>query len=262
VEIVGAVLRCTQLEHEDYHTPAAVNTSIDIASMLTEDDSESDILLPCKSARARKPPLSLPGPGPATQVGDAETQGNAKLRRSLGKQRVHWGDVRTLNDDLIDEPQDVFLQIYNFNSFTGSLGLGIFHVGVELYGCEVWYGSSGVRKCLPKSLDPDAHVRTVPVGQTWYSPDQVRSLVKELEGKWLGECYRILDFNCQTFAHEFCKLLGLSDNVPHEYVKHGDVADWAVRSFVRAMRPISPKLVSDLVDNDREPVVESEVYEI
>mmetsp|Transcript_108324 Transcript_108324/g.170839 ORF Transcript_108324/g.170839 Transcript_108324/m.170839 type:complete len:675 (+) Transcript_108324:92-2116(+) len=278
-EIVGAVLvnaRSQRSEHKVCGTLAEVAVTdcgcaltnpscecspIDVGLMpsetpthpsLQEDDSSAHLLIPCRRARACKPPVSSPGPGPATQgssQGNAISRGGSK-KSTIPKQKVHWGTV-ALMDDINDEPQDVFLQIYNFNSITGSLGLSIFHVGVEVYGCEVWYGASGVRKCLPKSLDPKAYVRSVFAGQTKLSLEQVCSLVEDLESEWSGERYRLLDFNCQTFASEFCKLLGLRDSVPHEYVRHGDVADWALRSFVSAIRPTSPKLTPEAAQSFR-----------
>eukprot|EP00427_Karlodinium_veneficum_P036629 CAMPEP_0169279036 /NCGR_PEP_ID=MMETSP1016-20121227/54711_1 /TAXON_ID=342587 /ORGANISM="Karlodinium micrum, Strain CCMP2283" /LENGTH=163 /DNA_ID=CAMNT_0009366971 /DNA_START=55 /DNA_END=546 /DNA_ORIENTATION=- len=137
----------------------------------------------------------------------------------------------------MDEGEDVLLHVYNLNSFASSLGFDIFHVGVEVFGCEVWYGTGGVRKCKPKSLDPEAYMQSVLAGQTTLSVDEVRRLVLELEGTWLGTNYRLLDYNCQSFAIEFCKRLGVEDSIPREYVRHGDVADWARKAFVAAIIP-------------------------
>jgi hypothetical protein len=143
-----------------------------------------------------------------------------------------------LSSRVFEQPNEVFLHIYHFNSITSSLGLDIFHVGVEVCGCEVWYGASGVKKCRPSSLDPQAFMQTVPVGLTTLNVEQVKSLVEALEEEWPGEDYRLLDFNCQTFAIEFCRRLGLEDAVPEEYVRHGDVTEWAKRSLMSAVGPL------------------------
>lgn len=55
------------------------------------------------------------------------------------------------------------------------------------------------------------------------------------ELEWPGEDYRLLDFNCQTFALELCNRLGVQDSIPQEYVRHGDVADWMRRSLTSAV---------------------------
>jgi len=201
----------------------------------------------CHRASICIPPISPPGPGPATNflvrsnLSSHEVDVDALVccndratLSSSSKPRVSWGTVRTWAG-VMDEGEDVLLHVYNLNNIASTLGLDIYHVGVEVFGCEVWYGTSGIRKCKPKSLDPQAYIQTVLAGQTTLSVEDVRLLVHELEGKWVGKRYRWLDFNCQSFALDFCKRLGVEDTIPREYVRHGDVADWARRAFVAAI---------------------------
>lgn len=130
----------------------------------------------------------------------------------------------------------VFLQVYHFHSMTKSLGLPIFHVGVEVGGCEVSFGTSGVRRNRPRSLQQFAHIKTVQLGRTLLSAEEVTAVVDELSLKWPGEDYNLLHFNCQTFAIEFVTRLGLEDRLPVEYVSYSNLFDLGMRALGGASR--------------------------
>lgn len=126
----------------------------------------------------------------------------------------------------IDGPctdSEVFLHVYDLHPLTRLAGLSIFHVGVEVHGCEVSYGASGLHWGHPGCMGP-GHREVLPLGPTRLTKQEVVRLGALLSKDWSGSSYKLLSKNCQTFCLEFCRSLGVPKVVPAEYVRF---AHWA-----------------------------------
>lgn len=209
-----------------------------------------------------RPPASTPGPGPATSQllqggGELDFTEERPVPGQPGcfsvpctrlpswspsplrsrRRRVAPDSSSEDGGELKEEYWNtVQLQVYHFHSMTKSLGLPIFHVGVEVASCEVFFCASGVRRLKPRSLNRYAHIKTVKLGQTMLTLEEVKALVSELTDEWSGEDYNIFDFNCQTFAVEFVTRLGLKEHLPPEYVSYSNLLDWAIKGLGGAPR--------------------------
>lgn len=109
----------------------------------------------------------------------------------------------------------VTLNIYHLthrNKPLRKLGIGIFHVGVVIFGMEWSFGESiqgGNSTGLFFHTPGLAGVgfKTVEIGQTTLSPVQVDTILHRLENEWKSCDYHILHRNCNHFAQHFCDLL-------------------------------------------------------
>jgi len=117
----------------------------------------------------------------------------------------------------------VYLHIYDVSSegvvaqvnevFRG-IGTGAFHAGVEVLGQEWSYGQaprgeSGIIVCKPRRNPCHRFRESLHMGQTTLSDEQVRDLLKQLHGEWLGADYDLLSRNCCHFSSTFCSRLGV-----------------------------------------------------
>jgi hypothetical protein len=109
---------------------------------------------------------------------------------------------------------EVFLHVYDLgegwltaNSVSSDLFHlgGAFHVGVEVYSKEFYFGSEGVSTCEPKTADGHVYRQTVSMGRTTLSLQQVEQLVRQM--RWSGVDYDILRRNCISFSNALCERL-------------------------------------------------------
>eukprot|EP00397_Hematodinium_sp_SG-2012_P021063 GEMP01021737.1.p1 GENE.GEMP01021737.1~~GEMP01021737.1.p1 ORF type:complete len:194 (+),score=32.02 GEMP01021737.1:181-762(+) len=121
-------------------------------------------------------------------------------------------------------PQDVYANIYdasrrstiaNLNDVLySSVGMGAFHVGVQVYGKEWSYGrsdeDSGVRFSPPGMHPHHTFREQVYLGPTRYTPDELRSLIIAMQNQWQGPDYDVLVHNCCHFAEALVDELGVS----------------------------------------------------
>mmetsp|Transcript_48427 Transcript_48427/g.123253 ORF Transcript_48427/g.123253 Transcript_48427/m.123253 type:complete len:223 (+) Transcript_48427:57-725(+) len=99
-------------------------------------------------------------------------------------------------------------------------GLPIFHVGVEIYNQEFCFCTEGIVTHKPGHYDAPRHRCALQVGTVEMSHQQVLEQLSTFRKKYAGEHYAIVGFNCQTFALEVCKCLGLNEMcIPPEYVR-------------------------------------------
>lgn len=125
-----------------------------------------------------------------------------------------------------NEPQrgraEVKLNIYdivsmaNFNQYSSPIGFGVFHSGVEIYGCEYAYGGhnnshSGVFEIAPRDVtilgdDSFRFRETIVIGYTEFDQDDVKEIVEQLGVKFRGDKYHLLHQNCNHFTDALAKV--------------------------------------------------------
>jgi len=119
-----------------------------------------------------------------------------------------------------DTGSEVVLHIYDVadaaalhiaNGCLHALGVGIFHVGVEVYGWEWSYGftdaGSGVFASLPATCKARKYRQPISLGRTRFSLEEVEVLLRELRREWHGSHYNLVRKNCIHFSETLCKLL-------------------------------------------------------
>jgi len=127
--------------------------------------------------------------------------------------------LRNFADDEFEFADDsaVLLNIYDLNEewlisnniLQEVLDLGgAFHAGVEVYGREWTFGSTGVFDNRPRSHDVHVYRQTIVIGYTNYSPEEVEAILEdEYFARWAGTSYDLFSKNCCSFARALCKRL-------------------------------------------------------
>eukprot|EP00177_Eucheuma_denticulatum_P004562 GFKZ01008302.1.p1 GENE.GFKZ01008302.1~~GFKZ01008302.1.p1 ORF type:complete len:225 (+),score=28.61 GFKZ01008302.1:71-745(+) len=109
----------------------------------------------------------------------------------------------------------------NINWYLYSVGMGLYHSGVSVFGTEYCYGghpesNTGVFEVPPRKA-PDAKFRqTILIGRTQLSPAEVQEVVAAMSTVWLGNTYNLLTRNCNHFASDLCERL--TGNAAPEWV--------------------------------------------
>lgn len=95
------------------------------------------------------------------------------------------------------------------NKMLRIFGTGAYHVAIEVYGEEWSFGyPGGVFNWPPAENDHHRYCEAIQLGMTALKPNEVKSLVEELEMFWPGDSYHIQRCNCTHFCEEFSKRLG------------------------------------------------------
>ncbi|EPY34387.1 CGI-146 protein [Strigomonas culicis] len=106
-------------------------------------------------------------------------------------------------------PNTVLLNVYDistYNSYLSSLGIGLHHAGIEVYGREYMYGrcaeGTGLGSCEPKHCVPHTFAEQYALGYTGLSEEEVDELMESLEEdpQWGGSAYHLIYHNCIHFA--------------------------------------------------------------
>ena len=110
-------------------------------------------------------------------------------------------------------PAPVAVNVYDlheYNDYAYLLGVGIFHSGLEVHGREYAFGghdhaSSGIFETAPREAPPPARFRSTEiVGYTDMTPAEVADVVAELDHKFHGNTYHLLERNCNVFVEAMC----------------------------------------------------------
>ncbi|CAC9455441.1 hypothetical protein, unknown function [Leishmania infantum JPCM5] len=114
------------------------------------------------------------------------------------------------------QPNAVFLNVYDVSGSSTllcSVGWGVHHVGVQVYGKEYQYGhrpiGKGIGSVKPRHSPPHTYREQFFLGQTQLSAFEVEKLVVAFSEKveWLGNNYHLVKHNCIDFARAFCEAL-------------------------------------------------------
>ncbi|XP_012669146.1 desumoylating isopeptidase 2-like isoform X2 [Otolemur garnettii] len=87
--------------------------------------------------------------------------------------------------------QLVILNVYDMywtNEYTSSIGIGVFHSGIEVYGREFAY-------------------KAVVLGSTEFLEDDIEKLVEELGKEYKGNAYHLMYKNCNHFSSVMSEIL-------------------------------------------------------
>jgi hypothetical protein len=136
-------------------------------------------------------------------------------------QQCQKGILRSLSDDhesqFDSEDSAVYLNIYDLSEdwlrtndiFQEALELGgAFHAGVQIYGREWSFSTTGVDYTCPRQNEVHVYRESILLGYTKYDPEEVAAILQlEMFPKWPGRSYDLLSRNCCSFSRSFCKRL-------------------------------------------------------
>ncbi|KAF8560660.1 hypothetical protein P879_03916 [Paragonimus westermani] len=98
------------------------------------------------------------------------------------------------------------------NVYTNSLGIGVYHTGVVVYGTEYCYGGhpldySGIFALVPQDtevLGPNySHKTTIVMGRTDFTESDVALILEDMGPYYRGDQYHLLHRNCNHFSDAF-----------------------------------------------------------
>lgn len=120
--------------------------------------------------------------------------------------------------------EQVLLHVYDFkgtsrlNGALRTLGTGIFHAGIEVYGWEYTFEqkvdedfrpvlTTGICRDSPKSNNGYVHRETIDLGSTFFSEKEVSRIIESMRDRWRSEDYNIMQCNCTHFCQDLCDKL-------------------------------------------------------
>uniref|UniRef100_A0A183CQF4 DUF862 domain-containing protein n=1 Tax=Globodera pallida TaxID=36090 RepID=A0A183CQF4_GLOPA len=114
----------------------------------------------------------------------------------------------------------VFLNVYDMYKLNdivfSSLGVGVFHSGIEVYDTEYAYGGhpfpfSGIFENAPRDaeeLGENFKFReSIPLGETDFTAEDVSKMIQSLGQDYRGDSYHLITKNCNHFSALLSKTL-------------------------------------------------------
>lgn len=115
--------------------------------------------------------------------------------------------------------ETVIVNVYDMhwsNEYISSLGIGVYHTGVEVFGIEYAFGGhpfpiSGIFEIAPRDVeelgDQMKFKETLIVGTTDFTPSDIKCIVELLGQQFRGDQYHLLNKNCNHFSAAFLQEL-------------------------------------------------------
>ncbi|XP_002157519.1 deubiquitinase DESI2 isoform X2 [Hydra vulgaris] len=113
----------------------------------------------------------------------------------------------------------VIVNVYNMywlNEYTSSLGLGVYHSGVEVFGKEYAYAGhpfefTGIIDMEPKDEfelgEGFTFKESIFIGTTDFTERDVNDIITMFGKSYLGNSYHLVKKNCNHFTNELTKYL-------------------------------------------------------
>merc|ERR1712079_918909 len=115
--------------------------------------------------------------------------------------------------------EPVILNVYDMfwtNEYTGNMGLGVYHSGLEVYGREYAYGGhpfpfSGIFDIAPRAAgelgEQFRFKQAIHLGNTDFRACDVEKILEELGKEFRGDRYHLMSRNCNHFSGSFSSIL-------------------------------------------------------